>query len=404
MRSDSQPYEGLLSHYPNIEDHRPALKGILEEFGTPILACDREILIDRYQSLSNSLADHWGKHIIGYSFKTNYLVAESRVLQKQGAWAEVVSGREYELACRLAFPPSEIIYNGPYKDDSSLFSALANNSIVNINDHDELDRVIAHVAGNDRRHKIGIRVTSDLTRLGISRFGFSLENDEARDAVRKIDACSALTLVGLHTHLYGDTDDPELYALAATRVGQFAKHEIANYQNSLEFIDMGGGFPAHSPKPKSRQEWNPQPIDVYIKHIAESLEQFFPNQASRPLLIVEPGRYLTCDGIIFVTRVVHVKERFSKQLITCDGSLSMVPLTHYCPQIIRLFGPDLSRRQTKEVPSIIQGATCRENDLLYDGAFAEAQVGDYLIHFAAGAYNSNLSPNFIFAAPEMKML
>lgn len=404
MSTNTESYDDLFAYYPRIEDHRTALTRILEQSGTPVFVCDRQILIDRYRILKDSLTENWGKQLIGYSFKTNYLVAESGILQEQGAWAEVVSRREYELACRLGYPGAEIIYNGPYKDDGSLRSALTNRSLVNINDHDELDRLIALIADHDQQYEIGMRVTSDLPRLGISRFGFSMENDEAKRAVDKIAACPTLKLVGVHTHLYGDTDAPELYGLAADRVGAFVQTHITDYQNCLKFIDMGGGFPAHSPKPKSRQVWEPQPINVYVRHIAESLKEYFPDSPSRPTLIVEPGRYLTCDAIVLVTRVVHVKERSGKQMITCDGSLSMVPLTHYCPQMIRLYGADLRQRQTAKVPTIIQGATCRENDMLYDGEFAAAKVGDYLIHFAAGAYNSSLSPNFIFASPGMEVI
>ena len=29
------------------------------------------------------------------------------------------------------------------------------------------------------------------------------------------------------------------------------------------------------------------------------------------------------------------------------------------------------------------------------------KVDDYLVHFAAGAYNSNLSPDFIFQTPRL---
>ena len=116
---------------------------------------------------------------------------------------------------------------------------------------------------------------------------------------------------------------------------------------------------------------------------------------------MEPGRYLTCDAIVLITRVVHVKQRFDKQIVVCDGSISMVPLTHYSPQVIRLYAADLSPRETRNrVATSIQGATCRENDSLYEGPFPTVHVGDLLIHFAAGAYNANLAPNFIFSVPK----
>ena len=401
MSTSSQPPLVDMAYHPNVETGRARILHLLQRDGTPVFLCERDNLADRYRALDQSLETHWGKHIIAYSFKTNYLVAKLRILQELGAWAEVVSGREYQLARQLKFPGPSIVFNGPLKPDDSLRTAIADGALISINDHDELDRLIAITSDRTTPIDIGIRISSTLPCLGHSRFGFSLENTEASSAVDRIRNSAGLNLVCLHTHLYGDTDDPEIYRVAARRLGVFAQSEIRNYQRTLKFIDMGGGYPAHSPKPRSRSTWDPQPIDVYIRHITEGLLPFFPDRDSSPTLIVEPGRYLTCDGIILVTRVVHVKWRDERQTVNCDGSISMVPLTHYCPQVIQAFTPDLTRRVDDGAPTVIQGSTCRENDLLYEGPFPRVQPGDYLVHFAAGAYNSSLSPDFIFASPEM---
>jgi diaminopimelate decarboxylase len=140
---------------------------------------------------------------------------------------------------------------------------------------------------------------------------------------------------------------------------------------------------------------------VYIRQITGSLREYFRHENRQPKLIVEPGRYLTCDGILFVTRVIHVKARDGKQIVNCNGSISMMPLTHYCPQCICLYTRDLVQRVGGERPTVIHGATCREDDLLYEGLFPIAETGDYLVHVAAGAYNSSLSPDFIFESPGM---
>ncbi len=275
--------------------------------------------------------------------------------------------------------------------------------MINVNDHDELTRLIRITATAPSRVDIGLRLSSTLPRLGQSRFGFSLENSEAASAAERVRDCSGLKLSALHTHLYGDTDDAAMYGLAASRLGDFAKQHVSDYQRTLRFVDMGGGFPAHGTQPKSRQTWDPQPIDVYVKTIADALRDYFPDENRRPILILEPGRYLTCDGILHVTQVVHAKERDGTQLVNCNGSISMVPLTHYCPQIIRAYSSELVARDEDNTRTIVYGSTCRENDILYEGDFPTTRPGDYLIHFAAGAYNSSLSPDFIFESPSLEL-
>ena len=404
MNGTKNEYASLLKHYPDVDANRPAIHDCLQRAGTPLFICESAILQDRYRCLADSLANHWGPSVIGYSFKTNYLVAQSMILQELGACAEVVSAREYAMARSLGFAGNSIIFNGPHKPDESLKAAISDGAMIFVNDQDELDRLIALASVTEGPVDIGMRTGMTLPKLGHSRFGFSLENGEALSGIDAIRRTSNVRLVGLHTHLYGDTDDPTIYGVAATRIAEFAVQNVPDHERNLRFLDLGGGYPAHGPKPKSRSEWDPQPIDIYIQSITDGLKVVFDDPLQRPSLVVEPGRYLTCDGIVLVTRVGHVKERDGVQIVNCDGSISMMPLTHYCPQIIRPFSPELVAREGTGVDSIIHGSTCRENDRMYEGAFPPVQRGDYLIHFAAGAYNSNLSPDFIFAAPGMEVI
>ena len=183
MSTSSQPPLVDMAYHPNVETGRARILHLLQRDGTPVFLCERDNLADRYRALDQSLETHWGKHIIAYSFKTNYLVAKLRILQELGAWAEVVSGREYQLARQLKFPGPSIVFNGPLKPDDSLRTAIADGALISINDHDELDRLIAITSDRTTPIDIGIRISSTLPCLGHSRFGFSLENTEASSAV-----------------------------------------------------------------------------------------------------------------------------------------------------------------------------------------------------------------------------
>jgi diaminopimelate decarboxylase len=308
------------------------------------------------------------------------------------------------MARELGFPGTSIVFNGPHKPDEALRTGIAERALININDFHELQRLLALTHSAEEPVEVGLRISTLRPDGCLSRFGFSLDDSEAIEAVETLRRAPHLRLAGLHTHLYSDTDDPELYAQAAQRLGQFAAQHIPDYKRTIRFIDMGGSFPAHSPKPRSRDAWNPRPIDVYVRSIAEALGSFFPDRQSRPTMIVEPGRYLTCDGILFISRVIHVKERQGRQVINCDGSISMVPLVHYCPPIIYPYTCQLNQRRGTETATTIYGATCRENDILYEGQFPRTECGDFLVHFAVGAYNSSLCPEFIFSQPVMEFI
>lgn len=390
--------------YPDPQRHSARILEALDRHGTPLMFCETRLLAERYRALQDSLDRSWRPNLIAYSFKTNYDVARAGVFDGLGGWAEVVSGREYDMARSLGFPGKRIVFNGPYKTDAELARALREGAILNLNDHDELDRLIALAPAIREPSAVGLRISSTLDHYGHSRFGFSLENGEALDAVRKLARQDRVRLAGLHSHLHGDVDEAEIYAVAARRAAEFACEHLPGGPASLAYLDMGGGFPAPTPKPYSRGEWHPEAIEVYVAAIEAALRPYFPVAAARPRLILEPGRYLTNDAVILVSEVVHVGRRADLQVVNSNATISMVPLTHYRPQIIKAYDLRAQPRGGAESMTAIYGASCRENDKLYEGPFVALKPGDLLVHFGIGAYNSTLSPDFIFDRPRMEVL
>jgi len=82
----------------------------------------------------------------------------------------------------------------------------------------------------------------------------------------------------------------------------------------------------------------------------------------------------------------------------------MVPFTRHRAPILRVYRPDLTPRDGPLVASCIYGASCREDDVLYQGAFGRVATGDLLVHFGVGAYNSSLNPPFIFPCPILRFI
>jgi diaminopimelate decarboxylase len=390
---------GFFDFFPDLGRDRNRFGPLLRRMETPIFLADTGILVDRYLSLRRTLERLWGPSAIAYSFKTNYAVAESRVLQEKRAWAEVVSGREYRLARRLGYAGQEIVFNGPYKRDDELRNALRDGALIHVNDRPELERLLAHLPPRPSGVRIGLRVSADPIGAGPSRFGLSLARGEAAAAVARVASVDGLELAGFHLHLKGDTDDPASYHEAARELARFVADVTPRGERQrLASLDLGGGFPAHGPKPRSREHWSPRPIDEYVRAITDGLARAFPAN-NRPTLILEPGRYLVADAIVFVSETVRVERDAGLQLVTGDGAVTMLPLTHYCPQVVRVFSRELELRAGAREPTIVFGASCRENDILYRGLLPRTAPGDYLVFYAAGAYNSTLSPAFIFEAP-----
>jgi len=357
--------------------------------------------------MRDRMTERWGPCAVAYSFKTNYQVARLPLLQDLGVLAEAVSEREYAMARELGYEGPQIVFNGPYKSDEALRRALLDGATLHVHGGAELDRLTRIATSLGGPFDVGMRVAASLPYFGHSRFGFSLDDGEAEAAARRILACPALELTGLHFHGLGDTTDPQCYRLAARKVAAFAQKSIPRYRSALRTIDLGGGFPAHGARPHNRapESWDPRPIAEYIDAITEELEPAFPGE-SRPKLILEPGRYLVNDAILLVSKVTDLprSRRDERQVVLSDASITMVPLTHYTPQIIRAWSPELEPREGEQRESVLYGASCREDDVLQEGPFPSVQIGDFLVYYAVGAYNANLGPDFIFESPPLVVL
>lgn len=130
---------------------------------TPSFVVDQPTLgrfCDRFEA---ALATHWPNSIVAYSFKTNSLPWLVGYMRERGAWAEVVSDTEYELALALGYTPDRIVFNGPVKGRERLRAALVEGSVVNLDSHREV-RWASELARErpDRELAVGLRVNWDL--------------------------------------------------------------------------------------------------------------------------------------------------------------------------------------------------------------------------------------------------
>jgi diaminopimelate decarboxylase len=392
-----------LQHFPDPNEHRELILEIVNQSEPPIFLAERRTIANRFTDMARALNAHWSKWTIAYSFKTNYQVAESGATRALGAIAEVVSGHEYRLAKRLGYPGQEIVFNGPYKTAADLRMAIADGARINVNDPDELRRIEDVARSMNVRCPIGLRVNVPISDFPPSHFGFSIAEREAEGAVRHVWDSPHLRLAGLHLHLRGDMDKPTWYADACRVLVDFLRSWPFEHLAALEYIDLGGGYPAHMSKLDTRTHWDPRPIDEYIVAITQELRRGFEGRTP-PRLILEPGRYLVNDAIIFVSRIVSVRDRAGAQQIVCNGATTMVPFTRHRAPIIRAYRPDMTPRDGSPIPSNIYGASCREDDVLFQGTMERIATGDLLVHFGVGAYNSSINPAFIFPCPTLRFI
>lgn len=367
---------------------------LMHRFGSPLFVVSEDAIKKKYKDLEQALTKHYRPFKIGYSFKTNNLPAICTILKTEGALAEVVSSFEYWLAKKLGYRGEEIIFNGPHKTDDDLNTAISDRCILNIDNRDELHRLIRIASHRGIQPRIGLRVninegrTSD---VAWDRFGFNIENGEARELCEEITHRRyPLHISGLHMHLGTNIADAGLYRHAAKKLVTFASECEGILSAKMTYLDFGGGFAVTGNRLRGSPEADISSVEDYAASITGTLR----GRKNQPLLILEPGRWLIAESIVLLTTVVSVKDLAGISAVTTDASISILREAAYL---------DFKIEALKNEPGVhssrIYGCTCTPSDILGHALLPRLTRGDILAFYNVGAYSIPRSSQWISPRP-----
>jgi diaminopimelate decarboxylase len=215
---------------------------LLREYGSPLFVVSRTRLAEEFHAFRDAFRARYPNTEVAYSYKTNYLTAIRAALHEEGAWAEVVSGLEYEMACRLGVPPERIVFNGPDKRDDDLRRAVKDGAFINVDSFDELAALEEAAASVGRVPAIGLRLGVRATPVPWEKFGFSVEAGLAEEACRRAAASRRVRLAGLHVHLGTDLTDARAYRTTIETLLPLMQRYEKQHEVRWEQLDLGGGF------------------------------------------------------------------------------------------------------------------------------------------------------------------
>ncbi|GAA4707842.1 diaminopimelate decarboxylase [Brevibacillus fulvus] len=361
---------------------------------------DADHLLANYRRMHRAFQNRYPHVQIAYSYKTNYLPFLCHTLHQAGAWAEVVSGLEYELAKKLAVPYEQIIFNGPLKREAELIEALQRQSLLNLDSFHELHTVIRFARSRpDRQIKVGLRVNFSLTDAGdsplqdglpVSRFGFCVENGDYRKALAILQQEPNIQVTGLHGH-FSTNRSLAVYDTLTRKLSRLAE----DLGDELVYVDIGGGM--SGPLPATFAQRAPT-YEEYAEVIGRALHEELGARGKMPLLILEPGISLVADTFSFICKVIDVKENRGQRFVLVDGSVHNIkPTLHKHPMPVQLVAAE-QREDAAEYHVV--GYTCMEKDYLLTAHKGPLpQAGDFLVFSHVGAYTIVFSPPFIKERP-----
>lgn len=403
---------GLMNKFATRTEYLPVthlegapVKRIVEEYGSPVFVLSERKIRDRYREVYQAFATRYPKVQFAWSYKTNYLNAVCRIYHQEGAWAEVVSGFEYEKALANGVPGEQIIFNGPDKSEAELEKAVEERSLIHIDHLDEL-YVLKEVCDRlDQNARVAIRVNMD---TGVypqwDRFGFNYENGQAWDAINKIMASPRLQMVGLHAHIGTFMLSPSAYGAAARKLIDLFLGIKRKYHHRLTYIDLGGGLPsANNLKGAylSGADLVP-PIDDYAETIASAFLNSDIPAGELPLLILENGRTLVDEaGYLLGTVLANKRLANCKRATILDFGVNLLFTSFWYNH--RISPAQEFSGYTEEME--LFGPLCMNIDVVRESVTLPLMKrGDQVVAHLVGAYNMSQWMQFITLRPNIVLI
>ena len=403
---------GLMNKYGTRTEYEPvkhidgvAVKSLIEQFGSPLFVISERTIRRTYQNSVRAFKTRYPKVQFAWSYKTNYINAVCNVFHQEGSWAEVVSGFEYRKALGNGVPGNKIIFNGPEKTAAELRMAINNDSLIHIDHFDELYTLIEISEAMNKKPRVAIRVNMD---TGIypmwDRFGFNYENGTAWSAIKKIVASGHLNLTGLHCHVGTYMLSTNAYAIAVGKLSDLAWHCKSQLNTTIQYLDMGGGFPSAN---TLRGSYLPgsdtiPSVDEFAEAITNALLNAGFKTEELPLLILESGRVLI-DEAGFLLGSVLANKRLSdgRRATIMDFGVNLLFTSFWYEHKISP-AQDFTHH-TEDM--VLYGPLCMNIDVVRESVnLPLLNRGDHVVVHRVGAYNMTQWMQFIQMRPNVVMI
>jgi diaminopimelate decarboxylase len=369
------------------------LKKMEEQFGESFYILDSKKFSDNFDEFLDEFTKIYPKTNIGYSYKTNYTPKLCKIIDTKGAYAEVVSTMEYDLALKIGVSPKNIIVNGPYKNKQALKKFLLNGSNVNIDSYKEAHDIIDIANENqDKILNLGLRCNFEINDSLISRFGFDVYNDEFYKLFDRLKKIDNIELNGIHCHF--PNRDLESYIPRVEKILDLADKL---FEIAPKYIDMGGGYFGRVNESLQKQFSTRVPeYKEYAKVIATRFQEHYKDlsEDKKPMLLLEPGSALVGDTMQFVAKVLDIKTVRKKNIALTSGSkFNIGLLTSSVNMPIKVYSNVNNRTNYDDID--IAGFTCIESDYLFKSYNGDIDISDYLVFSNVGSYSIVFKPQFI---------
>ncbi len=364
-----------------------ALPEIARSVGTPCYVYSREAIEERFRWYEEALADL--PHMVCYAVKANSNLAVLALLARAGAGFDIVSGGELYRVLKAGGRADRVVFSGVGKTPEEIEYGLAEGiHSFNAESEDELRLIDALAARRGLRARVSLRVNPDVEAdthpyiaTGLHQHKFGVEAAQVPDIFHRAVTLKNLALEGLSCHIGSQILDPSALLAAADRMLELIERLRAG-GFAIRTLDLGGGLGV-----AYRADERAPDIGEFARQVRARLD-------GRDLfLIVEPGRSITAEAGVLLTRVLYRKRTDSKEFVVVDAAMNdlirpALYQSHHEILPVRAGAPGT-------ILADVVGPVCETGDYLArDRRMPNVLPGDLLAVATAGAYAFVAASNY----------
>jgi diaminopimelate decarboxylase len=377
-----------------------AVEALVRKFGTPLYVYSQHTLTDHFQKLDAAMAPL--PHLVCFAVKANSNQSVLRTLANLGSGFDIVSGGELQRVIAAGGDPRQCVFAGVGKTEAEIELALRQNVYsFNAESEPELQRINQVAARLKKIAPVSVRVNPNVaahthakitTGTYENKFGIAFE--EIAGVFARAARMPHLRLRGLQMHIGSQITEEAPFEQAVRKVLPLVR-QLAD-RHELEFLSIGGGLGI-----------------VYQPALVSGPPQWWRSAAARniltpasyaaclvPLLqplglkiLLEPGRFISGNAGILVTRVEYVKRTGRKNFVIVDAAMNDLIRPAFYDAYHEIV--PLARRGGAPVISDVVGPICESSDFFAKNRpLPKVGEGDYLALLSTGAYSFAMASNY----------
>ena len=367
-----------------------AIESLAARRGTPLYVYSAAMIRARLNAFANAFRSI--PHTLCYSVKANSTLAILRLVAKEGAGFDVVSGGELQRVLRVGRKnASKVVFSGVGKTAAEMELALRSRILLfNIESASEMNVLSATATRLKKRAAVAVRVNPDVSAkthpyisTGLHQHKFGVPIPEALALYAQAAEQPYLTVAGVSVHIGSQITDVDSFQSALERVADLVR-VLRTQGYDIRYIDAGGGLGISY---EGAQGSFKKQISEYAKAVLG------PLRGLKLHLLLEPGRSIVGPAGVLLTRVLYRKTNNGKRFLIVDAAMNDLLRPSLYSAYHEIVPVSRASRKT-EITDVV-GPICETGDFFArDRKLPLAGEGDLLAILDVGAYGSVLGSNY----------